>query len=64
MLEHPSPIGHGWDILNGKCQPVRYTLPPLPQQLTPRGCLNESGDESSGDDEQSQCGESTDSDEE
>jgi hypothetical protein len=30
LLEHPSPIGHGWQILNGKCRPVRHTLPPCP----------------------------------
>jgi len=36
LFEHLSPIGHGWEILNGKCRPVRYrpTLPPLPQQIT------------------------------
>ncbi|KAF3856929.1 hypothetical protein F7725_017652, partial [Dissostichus mawsoni] len=34
LLEHPSPIGHGWELVNGKCRPVRHTLPPLPQQLT------------------------------
>ena len=30
MVEHPSPIGHGWEIMNGKCRPVRHTLPPAP----------------------------------
>ena len=60
LQEHPSPIGHGWELVNGKCRPVRHTLPPLPQQLTPHVC----SDESSGDEESSQCGESTDSDEE
>jgi hypothetical protein len=24
LLEHPSPIGHGWGIVNGKCRPVCY----------------------------------------
>ncbi|KAJ8375735.1 hypothetical protein SKAU_G00063150 [Synaphobranchus kaupii] len=60
LLEHPSPIGHGWELVNGKCRPVCHTLPPLPQQLTPHDC----SDESSSDDERSECGESTDSDEE
>ena len=27
LLEHPSPIGHGWELVNGKCRPVRHTLP-------------------------------------
>ena len=22
LLEHPSPIGHGWEIMNGKCRPA------------------------------------------
>lgn len=60
LQEHPSPIGHGWELVNGKCRPVRHTLPPLPQQLTSHDC----SDESSSDDEWSQCGESTYSDEE
>ena len=64
LLEHPSPIGHGWEILNGKCRPVRHTLPPLPQQLLHRHCSEESSDESGSDDERSECGQSTDSDEE
>ena len=64
LLEHSSPIGHGWEILNGKCRPVRHTLPPLPQQLLHRHCSEESSDESGSDDERSECGQSTDSDEE
>ena len=28
LLEHPSPIGHGWDLLNRKCRPVRHTHRP------------------------------------
>ena len=28
-----SPINNGWEIINGKCRPVRYTVPPLPLQL-------------------------------
>jgi hypothetical protein len=38
LQEHPSPIGHGWELVNGKCRPVRHTLPPLPQQFTPHDC--------------------------
>lgn len=64
MLEHPSPIGHGWQLVNGKCRPVRHTLTPLPQQLTRRDCIDVSSDDSNSDDERSESGESTDSDEE
>ena len=34
LQDHPSPLGHGWDIVNGKCRPVRYTLPALPTQIS------------------------------
>jgi hypothetical protein len=27
---HPSPIGHGWELVNGSCKPVRHTQPCLP----------------------------------
>lgn len=64
LLEHPSPIGHCWEIMNGKCRPVRHTLPPLPEQLTRWDSSDENADESSSDDEMSECGESTDSNEE
>jgi len=64
MFEHPSPLGHGWQILNGKCRPARHSLPPLPQQLTPHESMADSSDSSSSDGEQSEGGESTESDEE
>ena len=32
LFDHPSPIGHGWELINGKCRPVCYTKPPLSQQ--------------------------------
>ncbi|KAL8565961.1 hypothetical protein ACOMHN_054946 [Nucella lapillus] len=28
LFDHPSPIGHGWELVDGKCRPVRYTQPP------------------------------------
>ena len=61
--KHPSPIGHGWELVNGKCRPVRNTVPPLPEQLRDIGSSNESSDES-GDDEGSEYGISSSSDEE
>jgi len=30
----PSPLQHGWTLIEGKCLPVRYTKPALPQRLT------------------------------
>lgn len=30
LKSHPSPIGHGWHLVNGLCLPVRSTEPPLP----------------------------------
>ena len=61
--KHPSPIGHGWELVNGKCRPVRNIVPPLPEQLRDIGSSNESSDES-GDDEGSEYGISSSSDEE
>ena len=29
-----SPLGHGWRLVNGRCQPIRYTKPALPASLT------------------------------
>ena len=63
MFEHPFPIGHGWELVNGKCRPVRNTVPPLPEPLRNIGFSNESSDESS-DDERSEYGISSSSDEE
>ena len=33
LLDHPSPINNGWEVINRKCRPVCYTAPPLPLQL-------------------------------
>ena len=33
LSEHPSPLGNGWELINGKCRPVRYTLSALPEYL-------------------------------
>ena len=30
---HPSPIGHGWELVNGRCKPVRHTKSSLPISL-------------------------------
>ncbi len=33
MKRHPSPIGHGWELVNGHCKPVRHTQPALPLSI-------------------------------
>lgn len=33
LKSHPSPIGHGWHLVNGLCLPVRSTQPPLPLSM-------------------------------
>ena len=33
LKQHPSPIGHGWELVNGCCKPVRFTKPALPPAL-------------------------------
>ena len=30
---HPSPVGNGWELINGKCRPACYTLSTLPEYL-------------------------------
>ena len=35
MKQHPSPIGNGWEVINGKCRPVRYMKGPLPDGFEP-----------------------------
>ena len=33
LKKHPSPIGHGWELVDGNCHPVRHTRPALPAHL-------------------------------
>ena len=33
IYNHPSPIGHGWMLVDGHCRPVRNKLPALPSNL-------------------------------
>ena len=33
LKTHPSPIGHGWNIINGNCRPIRNTKAPLPTEF-------------------------------
>ena len=61
LVEHPSPIGHGWEVINGKCKPVRHSRPALPQTLKQSDCTDNESSDSSSDEEGSEIGESTDS---
>lgn len=49
LQSHPSPIGHGWHLVNGLCLPVRSTEPPLPLSMskTPKENTESNSDESS-----------------
>ena len=38
LKKHLSPIGHGWELVDGNCHPVRHTLPALSAHL-PTLCL-------------------------
>jgi len=33
LKKHPSPIGHGWELVDGYCCSVRHTCPALPANL-------------------------------
>ena len=30
LKHHPSPLGHGWELVGGRCRPVRHMRPALP----------------------------------
>jgi hypothetical protein len=55
LQRHPSPIGHGWHLVNGLCLPVRYTQPALPSSIelptTSEAHAEDRSDESSSSDE-------------
>ena len=57
LQNHPSPVGHGWHLVNGLCLPVRYTQPALPPSLelptTQSHLQMESSDDDSGSDSDS-----------
>ena len=33
LKDHPSPLGHGWELISGRCRPVHHTRPALPAHL-------------------------------
>ncbi|KAJ8349632.1 hypothetical protein SKAU_G00247620 [Synaphobranchus kaupii] len=70
LKHHPSPLGHGWELVGGRCRPVRHTRPALPTHLPAPGPAEESEeddereeDEEEGDDDvQRRRGDSSESD--
>lgn len=42
---HPSPLGHGWELVDGHCRPVRHTRPALPTHLPASAPPDESYEE-------------------
>ena len=42
LRKHPSPLGHGWELVGGRCRPVRHTLPALPVTLPAPGEADDS----------------------
>ena len=55
---HPSPLGHGWELVGGRCRPVRHTRPallahlpaPCPAEESEEDESEEDGEEEKGDD--------------
>ena len=41
LKHHPSPLGHGWELVGGHCRPVRHTRPALPIHLPAPGTVEE-----------------------
>ena len=44
LKDHPSPLGHGWELASGRCRPVRHTRPTLLTHL-PEPELSEDSEE-------------------
>ena len=44
LRNHPSPIGHGWEMMKGHCRPVRYTKLDLLAVLPPHPSKEQTGD--------------------
>ena len=64
MKDHPSPLGHGWQLQNGLCRPVRHSCPALPD-ISFDDIQTESTDENlSSEDDCSECGMSSESEDE
>ena len=47
LKDHPSPLGHGWELANDHCRPVRHTRPAHLPELE----LSEDGEDDESDEE-------------
>ena len=47
LKHHHSPFGHGWELVGGRCRPVRHTQPALPTHLPAPGPAEESEEDDS-----------------
>ena len=50
LKDHPSPLGHGWELASGYCRPVRHTRPALPTHLPERELSEDSEEDESDED--------------
>ena len=62
LIEQPITVGHGWDIINGKCRPVRHTCAALPSSFDKCNPPDDYDSESSSDGSESDPEDSSDSD--
>ena len=53
LQNHPSPIGHGWHLVNGLCLPVRSAQPLLPKSMPLSQAEIKSGESSESEDNDS-----------
>ncbi|CAJ1066758.1 hypothetical protein KUCAC02_002049 [Xyrichtys novacula] len=52
LKNHPSPLRHGWELVGGRCSPVRHTRPVLPTHLPAPGPVEEEGEVESEEEEE------------
>ena len=52
LRTHPSPIGHGWELVDGHCRPIRHTHPAFPMHLPAPVPSGESDSETESDHEE------------
>ena len=53
LRDHPSPVGYGWTLVNGRSRPVRHNQHALPPELHTPSTL-QAGDGSLGDESESE----------
>jgi hypothetical protein len=51
LKHHPAPLGHGWDLVDGRCRSVRHTQSVLAIHLPAPGQADSEADESEDDEE-------------